>query len=209
MADELKGLIEKIQQEGVQAAEEKAAAIVAAAQKEAGAVIARARAEAERLLSDARAEIAKAEEGGRSSLRQASRDTVLSLRKEIAAILDRIVAVHTHKALTNDEIAQMIAGLVRGFVAGHTGKTVVTLKKEEVEKVEKALLAELGAEVKKGILLKHAADVRGGFLISFDGGKSCYDFTDKALADYIASYLKPRLGEILKEAAPADAKRGA
>jgi hypothetical protein len=40
----------------------------------------------------------------------------------------------------------------------------------------------------------------GGFTISFDSGRSCYDFTDRALAAYIGTYLKPKLNQILQEA---------
>jgi vacuolar-type H+-ATPase subunit E/Vma4 len=48
--------------------------------------------------------------------------------------------------------------------------------------------------------LRPAEEISGGFTISFDDGKSCYDFTDKALAEYIGIYLKPKLNQILMEA---------
>jgi vacuolar-type H+-ATPase subunit E/Vma4 len=41
-------------------------------------------------------------------------------------------------------------------------------------------------------------DISSGFIISYDQGKSYFDFSDKALAEYIAGYLKPQLSEILK-----------
>ena len=47
--------------------------------------------------------------------------------------------------------------------------------------------------MEKKIILKPAEEISGGFTISFDNGKSCYDFTDKALAEYIGTYLKPKL----------------
>jgi len=48
-------------------------------------------------------------------------------------------------------------------------------------------------------VLTSGEEISGGFTISFDSGKSCYDFTDKALADYIGTYLKPKLNQILQE----------
>ena len=49
-------------------------------------------------------------------------------------------------------------------------------------------------------MLKPAEDILGGFTISFDSGKSQFDFTDQALAEYIGQYLKPKLEEILQAA---------
>ncbi|PIW68507.1 MAG: V-type ATP synthase subunit E, partial [Candidatus Omnitrophica bacterium CG12_big_fil_rev_8_21_14_0_65_42_8] len=53
-------------------------------------------------------------------------------------------------------------------------------------------------EAKKGIVVRASDEISVGFTISFDAGKSQYDFTDKALAEYIGVYLKPKLSEILK-----------
>ena len=71
------------------------------------------------------------------------------------------------------------------------------MKKEDQEKIEKGLLAELKEEVKKGITLKPSEDIAGGFIISYDAGKSHFDFTDKALAEYFSLYLKPKIGQML------------
>lgn len=200
MADELKDLLAKIQEEGVKAADEKAARIVAEAAKKAAESAHAAEREAARIIEEARARIAAMEEGGRSSLRQASRDMLLALRKEIGALLDRVIAAHVHKALTTDEIAKMILGLVKGCGGEHKDRIIITLRKDEAEHIGRALLAELGAEARKGITIKPSGDMRGGFLISFDSGRSCYDFTDTAVADYIAAFMKPQLGALLQEA---------
>jgi len=54
--------------------------------------------------------------------------------------------------------------------------------------------------VKSGIVLKPSEQISGGFLISFDRGRSAYDFTDQGLAEYIGGYLKPKLNRILQDA---------
>jgi len=200
MPEELKELIAKIQQEGVIAGEEKAASIEAAARRRGAEIVKDAQQEASGILAEAKAEIARMDTGLKGSLKQAARDTLLTLKKEMASLLDKIIAVHVHKALATDEMAKMIASLIKGFGGEHKDKIVISIRKDELEKIEKELLAELGSELKKGFTLKPSGDIRGGFLISFDENKSCYDFSDKALAEYIASYLKPQLGEILKEA---------
>jgi vacuolar-type H+-ATPase subunit E/Vma4 len=62
-------------------------------------------------------------------------------------------------------------------------------------------MARLREETGKKIIVRPSGDISHGFSISFDSGKSCYDFSDKALAEYIGTYLKPRLNRILGEAA--------
>ena len=201
MAEELKGLIEKIQLEGVKAAEDKALVIEAEARVRADRAVEKAAKESERMISEARAEIKALEEGAKNSIKQASRDTMLSLRKEICSMLERIVASHVHKALSAEELAKMLAAMIKSHGGEDKQNIVVSLKKEDLEKVEKAVFAELSQEARKGIRLKAITDIHGGFLISYDNGRSYFDFSDKALAEYLALHLKARLGDIVKESA--------
>jgi len=77
---------------------------------------------------------------------------------------------------------------------------MVILKKEDLEALEKSYLNRLEDETKTGILLRPSEEIAGGFTISFDSGRSYYDFSDRALAEYIGTYLKPKLNQILKDA---------
>ena len=197
----MKELIEKIQLEGVKAAEEKALAIESHAQKKADEIIQNADKESKRIILDAREQIARLEAGAKNSVKQAARDTMLSLKKEITAMLERLVANHVHKALSPEDLAKILTVIVKGCGGENRDKIVISLKKEDLEKVEKALFSELGHEAKKGITLKVTADIHGGFLISYDSGKSYFDFSDKALAEYLALHLKTSLADIVKEAA--------
>jgi V/A-type H+-transporting ATPase subunit E len=201
MPEDLNGLLEKIRRDGVEAAQAKAREIEAEAARRAEEKIRSAEKEAARMIEQARAEIAKAEAGGRQSLKQASRDTLISLHQAIASSLERIVSAHVHKALGAEEMTRIILALVKEAGCASREKTVISLRKEDLEKIEKPLLAELGNELRKGITLRHSAEIKGGFTISYDSGKSYYDFTDRALAEYIAAYLKPQLAKILEEAA--------
>ncbi|MBI4974855.1 MAG: hypothetical protein HZC19_03525 [Candidatus Omnitrophica bacterium] len=199
MAEEIRDLIEKINEEGVKAAEEKAKAIEEEARRRAEAITKRAQAQAEREIAEARERIARMEESSRAILSQAGRDLILSLRKEITAILDRVIRSHVHKALNPDELADIIKSLIKDNAGKIKGDIVISLKKEDLEKLEKSLLGSLKDELKKGITLKSSEEIQAGFTISYDQGRSYYDFTDKALAEYIAFHLRPKLSEILKE----------
>ena len=198
MAEELKGLIEKIQVEGIQAAEEKAKSILDEAKRKAAALVERANSEAQKLIQEANERIAKTEESSRVALKQAGRDTMISLRSQINSLLDKIIRSSIQEALSPSELGRIIAGLIKELKPKHAEGIEITLSKDDIERIEKGFLSELKEEAKKGVVLKPQDEISAGFLISFDSGKSHFDFTDKALADYLASYLKPKLQEILK-----------
>ena len=200
MAEEIRDLIEKINQEGIKAAEEKAHNIETAAQQRADDILAHATRESEEMIAAAKDRIRRDDEKGKILLNQAGRDLLLSLRKEINAMLGRIVVSEIQQALTPEALFKLLSEVVRNYSAGEISDITVLLNKEDLEILEKNFLYKLKEETKKKIILSPSEEISGGFTISFDSGKSCYDFTDKALAEYIGTYLKPKLNQILQEA---------
>jgi hypothetical protein len=59
-------------------------------------------------------------------------------------------------------------------------------------------LEKLQKEIKAGITIRTADDLTGGFTISFDEGRSCFDFSEAALAEYLAKYVNEYVGKLLK-----------
>ncbi|MDP2796541.1 MAG: hypothetical protein Q8N94_03420 [Methanoregula sp.] len=200
MAEEIRDLIEKINQEGIRAAEEKAQNIEAAAKQRADDILAQAKIEAEEMIAAAKDRIFREDEKEKTLLAHAGRDLLLSLRTEINAMLGRIVVSELQQALTPEALSRLLLEVVRNYSAGESSDITVLLNKEDMETLEKNFMYKLREETKKKIILRPAEEISGGFTISFDSGKSCYDFTDKALAEYIGIYLKPKLNRILKEA---------
>jgi vacuolar-type H+-ATPase subunit E/Vma4 len=200
MAEEIRDLIEKINEEGVRAAEGKARTIEAAAQQRAGEIVTKATAEAEAMIAAAQERIRRDEEKERILLSQAGRDLLLSLREEINAMLGRIVVSDVREVLTPEVLVRLIAESVRNYSAGKSGDITVSVNARDLDVLENHFLKRLSDETKKTILLQPSEEISGGFTISFDDGKSCHDFTDKALAAYIGTHLKPRLNRILGDA---------
>lgn len=200
MAEEIRDLIEKINQEGIKAAEEKAQNIEAAAKQRADYILAQAKLEAEEMIAAAKDRISREDEKGKTLLAQAGRDLLLSLRKEINAMLGCIVVSDIQQVLTPEALFKLLLEVVRNYSGGERNDITIFLNKEDLETLEKNFLHKLIEETKKKIILRPAEEISGGFTISFDSGKSCYDFTDKALAEYIGTYLKPKLNQILQEA---------
>jgi V/A-type H+-transporting ATPase subunit E len=200
MAEEIRDLIEKINQEGIKAAEEKAQNIEAAAKQRADDILARAKLEAEEMLATARDRIRREDETGKTLLAQAGRDLLLSLRKEINVMLGRIVVSEIQEILVPEALFKLLFEVIRNYSGGESNDITVFLNQENLESLEKHFLDQLRQETKKKIILRPSEEISGGFTISFDSGKSCYDFTDKGLAEYIGMYLKPKLNRMLQTA---------
>ena len=198
MAEDIKDLIEKIQQEGIKTAEDKAREIENQARLKAEEMVKKAKAEAEKLISAAKEQIAKAQEGSQVLLKQAGRDMILSLRKEINDMLDKLIISAAKEALKPQELVKIIASLIKHHHEEAKAGIAVSINQDDLAKLEEGLLSELGRDVKKEITLRGEDDILAGFMISFDSGKSQFDFTDQALSEYIGSYLKPKLKEILE-----------
>lgn len=198
MTEEIKGLIEKIYQEGVKSAQDKAGDILDEAKRHSQDIIEKAKAQAEEIVAAAKDEAGRLEKNTNALLQQTGRDLLLDLKKEINAMLEGLLIERVRAALNIDELAKLLIILIKEHNA--KGKTEITLllKKEDCEKIEKYFLSELKEQVRKGVTLRASEDIQAGFIISYDAGKSYYDFSDKALADYLGSYIKPQLGKILQ-----------
>jgi V/A-type H+-transporting ATPase subunit E len=206
MAEDVRDLIEKIRKEGIAAAEEKALEIEAHARKNAEEILASARLEAERTLSAAQERIRREEEREKALLVQAGRDLLISLRNEIHAMLERIILLDVKDTLTPDALFRLLSAIISQCRGDETGRIEIELKREDLEVIETSYLSRLKEQTKREIVLRPSDSISGGFVISFDGGRSCFDFSDKSLAEYIGVHLKPKLHAILQESTRDEVK---
>lgn len=199
MAQDINGLIEKINQEGFEAAEYKARQIQSRAEAAARAVIEKAGNEAEAIINDAKKKCAGIEASTNALLKQAGRDLILCLKKEINQMLDNLIASSSSDALSVGEMTKIITRLIEQHIGAQESGVIITIPQDALETLEKGLFSSLKEELKKAITLKPSNNIRAGFTISYDRGKSEYDFTDKGFSEYIGSYLKPKLGALFKD----------
>ena len=200
MAKQVQELIDKIKQEGFEAAQEKAQTIEVAAQEKAKAIIDDATAKAKDILEKAKAEAQKTEETSKAAISQASRDILLDLRKEIQKVLNALIRQEVKEALSAEALGTMIQTIVQDFCKKSDKDTdiKVVLSKKDLEQLKKGILSKLQEKLKDKIVFESSEEVVGGFTISFDSGKSSFDFTDQSLAEYLSAYLNPEVGQILK-----------
>jgi len=202
MPQQVQELIDKIKSEGIEAAEHKGGEIIDQARQKAQSIEAEARKKAEQALAQAKEEIKRLQESTHMALKQASRDTVLSLKKEIERILAQIIKKEVKETLDPQQLAKIIEAAVQSAVDAKAveGEVVIDFNKNDLEKLQGALLSKLQKQLKKGIRLQSSGDIAGGFTISFDDGRSSFDFTDESLASYLAAYLNAQTASLVKEA---------
>ena len=131
MAQEIKDLIAKIQAEGIGVAEEKAAQIKAEADAFVRKIIADARLEAKKIIEQANAQAKRAEDSAQASLKQAGRDLLISLRKEINSVLDKLIKAEIRQALTAGELAEIISSLIKKAPLSADAQIIISLSQKD------------------------------------------------------------------------------
>jgi V/A-type H+-transporting ATPase subunit E len=200
MSQQVQELIDKIKNEGIVEANNQAGAIKTEADAKAQEIISQAQAKADQLIADAKVQIQKMEESGAMALKQASRDTLLSLRQEIENILQNIVRQDVGKALSDEDLSNILAQAVVAAIDGNKEDNIeVAVNKKDLEALKSGAFSKLKKEVKDSVKLQGSSDVAKGFTISFDEGKSNFDFSDESLASYLTTYLNSQISSILNE----------
>ena len=200
MTEQIQDLIDKIKQEGVEAAEEQAREIEQQARQAAEDIVRQAKEQAARMVEAAESECRRKREASRQALQHAARDTMLSLRKEIEQLLMRIVSREVETALTPETLVGILSETIKGYVGDSraTEGVQVQLKESDRQAITQGFLQTLQKDLRQEITLKSADDMKAGFKISFDQGKSCFDFSESGLVEYLSHYLNPALTEIMQ-----------
>jgi len=200
MPENLKALLEKINQEGVKSAEEKARQIEDKARKDAEKILGDAKKLADEIIQKAKTEAEKTRVSANLSVKQASRDLLLGLKEDIKKTLNKIMAIEIAKSMSSEEIAGILANLIEKYADknGQAGDIKVLVKKEDLEKIKNTFISKLKDKVKAGVEFRPSQNINAGFSISFDKGKSYFDFSDEGLLETLCVYLNPELAKIIK-----------
>jgi V/A-type H+/Na+-transporting ATPase subunit E len=199
MAEQLQELLERINREGVEKAEKKAAEIVDAAEKKAKEIVEAAEKRAAAREAAAEAAAGQLKENAEKAIAQSARNVLLSLEEEIGKYFDRILTAEIGESLTPEALTAAILNLVEKAAAriGGDENVEVTLAPDDAKKIADHLLARFKQDAGEKLTINPVPSVEAGFTISFDGGKSSYDFTDNGLRELLSTYLSPHLKEII------------
>ncbi len=202
MAEELQGLLEKINREGLEKAEQEKKAILEAAEIKAAEIVKAAEEKAAQLATAADADAAKLQQKGEAALRQASRDVVISLKKSLEEALEGALSPVVKAGMSSDSIANVIEAMVKGFVANgfDLGKGVeVLLSEADKNALEASAFAALKNELSTEVVLKPVKGISGGIKIGVVGEDAKFDITEETVTELLCAYLSPQLVTVIQE----------
>ncbi len=202
MAQQIQELINKIKQEGIEAAEQKSKELDLQAQAKAQKIIDEAKINAQKIVQDGKKEIEQMKITTQAALKQSSRDMLLTLKKEIENVLKKITQKNVNDSLTPDSLSRILGSIAEKTFSEQKENVdiKVLLSQTDLESLKNGIIAKLQKELKGKIVFQSRDDISKGFAISFDSGKSSFDFSDKSLADYIAGFVNEEVAKIIKEA---------
>ena len=185
--EDLQGLLEKINRDGVEKAEAEARKIIDDARAKADALVKDAQAQAAQSKADAEKTSTAYAERAAETIRQAARDIVIGVKDSVTALLENLLAKDVEKAL-GDSAAQIAADAIKGL----TGSGEITCG----PKLAAALKAQLTANENIKIVTDEA--LGAGFTVKIDGGRVEHDFTAGTISTELAKRLRPDLAKLLK-----------
>ena len=179
---QIQDLVSSIKKDGIDSANQEAAAILADARKQADAIVADAKAEADKLRGDARAEIEVFKSSAQLDAQQAKRDAVLAFRQEIQREYEKLLSADVGKALDQQALVKLIQAAVQGEdVAAYT---------VEVGQVTDGLRQELAQELKAGLEIRPSKKVGAGFRLAAKDGSGYFDCSEQEIADMLMPFFR-------------------
>lgn len=194
--ENLDGLLQRIRDEGTEKANNEAEKILAAARQRATDIVKEAETEAKRVVQEAELRAARLTEAGRKAQEQAARDLVLAVRSELIAMVDRLIERAGRDALTGDALQELILRASTNWLAGTARKDIeIQLNEQDRARLADGFLSRLKEKLQAGVELKAHPGILAGFRVGSRGGAMFYDFTAPALAEALASLLRPQFAK--------------
>ncbi len=187
--EDLQGLLEKINRDGVEKANAEAVRIVGDAKAKAAALVKAAESAAAQAKADAEKAAADYQARAAETVKQAARDVVLGVRESVTRLLEGLLAKDVEAALADDAVA---VGLVSAAIRDLTGPGEVVAG----AKLAAALKAQAAA-LKDFTLVTDEA-LGTGFSVRLDGGRVEHAYTGEVIAAELAKRLRPDLAALLK-----------
>ena len=179
---QIQDLVSSIKKDGIDSANQEAAAILADARKQADAIVADAKAEADKLRGDARAEIEVFKSSAQLDAQQAKRDAVLAFRQEIQREYEKLLSADVGKALDQQALVKLIQAAVQGEdVAAYT---------VEVGQVTDGLRQELAQGLKAGLEIRPSKKVGAGFRLADKDGSGYFDCSEQEIAEMLMPFFR-------------------
>jgi V/A-type H+-transporting ATPase subunit E len=202
MAEELQGLLDKIQEEGIKKADDEKGKIISSARKEADDILSSARKDADSIVKKAKDDAANSERRAKAAIQQAARDIILALKDDILKRLNKVAKLAVDEAMTPEMMAKIIEQMVKGFCGKSSEKEIkieAIVNKKDLEKAEKIFNGQLLEDIKANPQISVGSDISGGLKIGFSDSDILFDFSDESLAGLICQFIGPKLAAMISE----------
>lgn len=201
MEIQLQELIDQIKKDGVEAAENESASILAAAKVEAQKIVEEANSEADKIMANAKLENERLVKSGEDAIRQAGRNLLISFRESISKELNVILSEKVSNVYSSEAFSNLIINVIENLSSDKDSQNIeVILNAETLRSLEDAVLAGLKEKMLNGVTLRANDNFDGGFRISKKDGDAYYDYSTEAVVDMLSNYLSPKVTKLLKEA---------
>jgi len=203
-------LVDRIRDQGVLAATEKANKIVRDAEAKSAKMLADARLEVERLRENARIEIEANHAAALEALKLSARDTMLQLKAKVSSAFEVFVQRLVTSA-TRDE--QLIKSIVL-VLAGHVEKELIGDKEIQIlisesiltgqpneklrDRTKQTILGLSSEMLREGVELIPSSEIEGGASVRLVKDKLEIDLSDKAISKLLYQRILPRFQAILE-----------
>ncbi len=198
MAEELQGLLNRINEEGVKKAEAEKQRIIDEARAEARNIVEKAAAEAAAMKQAAEKANSDLKLRSESAIRQAARDVILALKAELERRLSQAISAKCNETMTPQFMADMIKELAEKFATSPDSELEIRTAVKDTAKLDEVLRGTLTESYRNNPKIISDANISGGFEVSFKNGDLYFDFTTDAVAELVGEYAGPKLAELIK-----------
>ena len=206
----VQNLVDRIRDQGILAANEKANKIVRDAEAKSAKMLADAKLEIEKLRETARLEIEANHAAALEALKLSARDAMLQLKAKVSSefevFVQRLVTSATRDEQFIKTIVLVLAGHVQEELIGDKdiqiliSELILTGKSnEELGERGKQTILSLSSEMlREGVELIPSSDIQGGANVRLVKDKLEIDLSDKAIASLLYQRIMPRFQAILE-----------
>jgi len=197
MAQELQGLLDRIQEEGLKKATEEKDKILAAAKAEAADLVKTAEAQATSIRKKAEDDAVAMENRAKAAISQAARDIILALKDDMTKRVAKLTKADVARTMTPEFMGQIILEMVKGYKGADNAGIELLVSKSELDKMTEFCRGSLIADLKSNPVVNIGQNIGSGLKLSFAGEDVFFDFSDDALTSLICAYIGPRLAAML------------
>ncbi|MEI6336063.1 MAG: hypothetical protein WCS87_16000 [Methylococcaceae bacterium] len=206
----VQNLVDRIRDQGILAANEKANKILRDAEAKSAKMLADAKLEVEKLRETARLEIEANHAAALEALKLSARDAMLQLKAKVSSEFEVFVQRLVTSATRDEEfiktIVLVLAGHVKEELIGDKeiqiliSEVILTGKpNEELGERGKQTILSLSSEMlREGVELIPSSDIQGGANVRLVKDKLEIDLSDKAIASLLYQRIMPRFQAILE-----------